>query len=187
MTLSDTFELGYIIRSHGLKGEVLVALDTDDPEAYEDTAVLYLLLKQGLVPYKVERFNLQKQGEQAIVKLKGIDRIEDTEGLKGTKLYLPAEALPALDDDQFYYHDIVGYTVIDRNLDGDVVGTVGEVYEMPQQVMLGVLVNGVEALVPLNDDFLVKIDKPNKRIIMQLPDGLIDVFLGGASIQDDDF
>jgi len=179
MTLDTSFELGYVLRSHGLKGELMCALDTDDPEAYEDIQQIFLLQKGGLVPYKVEGFNLQKQGEQAIIKLKGIERVEDADPLKGTKLYLPLSVLPALKDDQFYYHEIVGYTLIDEAQNGQAVGLIAEVYEMPQQVLLGVLVNGIEALVPLHDDFWVRLDKAQKRLHLRLPAGLVDVYLGG--------
>lgn len=180
MTIDDCFELGYILRPHGLKGEVMAVLEADEPELHKKAPLLYLATKQGLVPYKLEGFNLQKQGEQAILKLKGIDTVEQTEGLKGTKLYLPLSALPELADDQFYYHEIVGFTVYDNNQDGEEVGPVADVYEMPQQLMLGVIVNGVEALIPLHDDFLVRVDKKAKRIVMKLPPGLIDVYLGGG-------
>jgi 16S rRNA processing protein RimM len=179
MTLSDTFELGYILRPHGLKGDVILVLDSDDPQAYEAVEVLYLQLRQGLVPYRVEGFNLQKQGEQAIVKLKGLTRVEDAEELKGVKIYLPLAELPALEEDQFFYHDIVGYEVADAAQGNAIIGTITEVYELPQQVMLGVLVQGVEALIPLHDDFLVETDKANKRLVMSLPEGLLDLYLGG--------
>ena len=180
MTTDDCFELGYILRPHGLKGAVVVVLEADEPEAHAGTKELYLMTRQGLVPYKVEDFNLQKQGEQAIVKLKGLDTVEQTEGLKGVKLYLPLSTLPPLADDQFYYHEVVGFTVYDNNDDGNEVGPVTDVYELPQQVMLGVLVDGVEALIPLHDDFLVRVDKKARRIVMKLPEGLVDVFRGGV-------
>jgi 16S rRNA processing protein RimM len=67
--------------------------------------------------------------------------------------------------------------LVDEAQNGAEVGPIGEVYEMPQQVMLGVLVQGVEALVPLHDDFLVRLDKANKRLHLRLPAGLVDVFL----------
>ncbi len=179
MTVEDCFELGYVLRPHGLKGELMLALEADEPEAYAKCTELYLNLPHGLVPYRVEGFNVVQQGERAIAKLKGLAAVEQAEPLKGAKVYLPLTALPELDDDQFYYHDIVGYTVVDQTQGGAVVGTVGEVYELPQQTMLGVLVGGTEALVPLHDDFLVQVDKGNRRLVMQLPEGLLDVYLGG--------
>jgi len=177
MTPTDCFELGYVQRPHGLQGELMLALDTDEPEAYQDLDKLYLTEKGSLVPYKIESFYLQKQGAQALVMLKGINSIEAAEALKGATVYLPLSYLPALKEDQFYYHEIVGYTLIDEAQGGTTVGTIAEVYEMPQQLMLGVQVQGREVLVPMADAFWVRIDKKARTLHLNLPEGLVDVFL----------
>jgi 16S rRNA processing protein RimM len=170
--------LGYIVRTHGMSGDVVIFLDVDYPEDYEDLDSVYFDIKGDLVPYFVERFNLQKQSK-AIVTFEEVNTIEKAQALVGTSLYLPLESLAELEDEEFYYHEIKGYTVIDENK-GE-LGIVREVYSLNGQDLIAMDYQGVEVLIPTSEEIVLKADKENKKLMVNLPEGLLEVYLESGS------
>ena len=117
MTVDECFELGYLLKPHGLRGAIVANFDVDDPTAYHKLKTVYLALPAAptkLVAHAVQRVQPQA-GKKVLLTFRGIERIEDAEPLRGSKLYLPLSELPELDDDQFYFHDVIGFTVVDEN------------------------------------------------------------------------
>lgn len=186
MTLDDCYLLGSIGKPHGLKGFVIAFLDVDDLDAYRKVKSVLLEMPATpgkLTPYDVEK--LQPQAENRVMlKLKGINRIEDAEPLRNAKLYRPLAELPQLADDQFYFHDVIGYTVVDSEL-----GELGEVetfYELPQQDVLAMRYKGQEVLIPVVDELISRADQATKKLYVTLPEGLLDVYLTPASRERDE-
>lgn len=169
--------MGYIVRTHGTTGDVVIFLDVDYPEEYEDMDSVYFEMKGDLVPYFVERFNLQKES-RAIVRFEEVDTIEKAQALVGTSLYLPLDSLAELDEEEFYYHEIKGYTVVDENK-GE-LGIVREVYSLNGQDLISMEYQGVEVLIPTAADIVLKADKENKKLLVNLPEGLLEVYLDSS-------
>lgn len=173
MNKKDCFELGYITKTHGLDGEVIFFLDVDDTDAYLNLDAVFLEIKGNLVPYFIE--SISKHKERFIVALEDVDTVEDAEALKGSALYLPLTALPKLEEGQFYYHDIIGFTVVDKQL-GD-LGTVTDVYTGGSQDVIAMKYKGVEVLIPVSDDIVGDAVFEKKQLLVNLPEGLLDVYL----------
>ncbi len=173
MQISECFELGYVLKTHGLKGDVLIVLDVDNPEEYEEMDSFFVLTQGQLVPYFFESYNLQ--GNRAIVKLEDINSIDAAKNLIGCKLYLPLDNLPDLEDDQFYYHEVIGYQVIDETK-GE-LGQVHAIYDMPGNDLLAMRYQGKEILIPINDAIVKQADHEKKLLYVNLPEGLLEVFL----------
>ncbi|UOQ99129.1 ribosome maturation factor RimM [Hymenobacter sp. 5317J-9] len=186
MTLDETYQLGYILKTHGLRGHVAAHFDVDDVEEYLKLKKVYLALPAAptkLVEHKVEKVQSQS-GNRVLLKLRGIDRIEEAEPLRGSQLYLPLAELPELEDDQFYFHDVIGFTVVDENL-GE-LGTVENFYELPQQDMLAMRYQGQEVLIPVVDELVSHADHEKKQVHVNLPEGLLDVYLKPSSRDKDE-
>lgn len=177
ITPNDCYELGSVVKPHGLKGFVVAALDVDDLQAYRK--VKSVLLELPGTPGKLTAFAIEKLTPQsearALVKFKGIDRIEDAEPLRNAKLWRPLAELPALAQDQFYFHDVIGFTVIDEALGQ--LGTVETFYELPQQDVLAMQYQGQEVLIPVADELISHADMAARTLHVKLPDGLLDVYL----------
>jgi len=186
MTTDDCYLLGSIGKPHGLKGFVMAFLDVDDLDAYRKlkSVLLEFPATPGkLTPYEVEK--LQPQAEnRVLLKLRGIDRIEEAEPLRNAKLYRPLQDLPQLEEDQFYFHDVIGYTVIDAEL-GE-LGVVETFYELPQQDVLAMRYKGQEVLIPVVDELILHADQASKKLHVTLPEGLLDVYLTPASREPDE-
>ena len=186
MQLDETYQLGYIIKTHGLRGYVVAHFDVDDTKAYSKLKTVYLTLAGAptkLVEHHVEKVQPQT-GSKVLLKLRGIERIEEAEPLRGSQLHLPLTQLPELEDDQFYFHDVIGFTVVDENL--GVLGTVENFYELPQQDMLAMRYQGQEVLIPVVDELVSHASQEKKEIYVNLPDGLLDVYLKPSSRDKDE-
>ncbi|WP_031526714.1 ribosome maturation factor RimM [Dyadobacter crusticola] len=178
MTQDNCFLLGYIVRTHGTAGNVVFFLDVDYPDDYEDLETVYVEIKGDLVPYFIDDINLQKQGN-AIVALEDVDTMAKAQALVGSSLYLPLEDLEELGHENFYYHEIKGYTVVDENV-GE-LGIVRDVYALNGQDLIAMEYEGVEVLIPTAVEIVLRADKLNKQLVVKLPDGLLDVYLNKDS------
>lgn len=186
MTIDECFELGYLMKPHGLRGAIVANFDVDDPSAYFKLKTVYLALASAptkLVAYEVEKVQPQA-GKRALLKLRGHDRIEEAEPLRGSKMYLPLADLPALEDDQFYFHDVIGFTVMDETLGQ--LGTVENFYELPQQDVLAMRYQGQEVLIPVVDELVSHADMAARQLFVNLPEGLLDVYLKPSSRDKDE-
>ena len=174
MTKEECFYLGRIVSKFSFKGEVLIKLDTDEPETYLEMESVFVEYDNNLVPFFIEKSSLQKSNLLR-VKFEEVDTEEDADDLMKCDLYLPLNMLPELDEDQFYYHEIIGYTVEDANY--GTVGVLTGVNDTTSQALFEIEKNGKQILIPMNDQFLQKVDKKNKKIFVKTPEGLIDLYL----------
>jgi 16S rRNA processing protein RimM len=172
MRKEECYQLGTIQKPHGLRGEVTVFLDVDDPFLYNELESVFVDQGGQLIPFFIEGVNIQAQ--KAIFKFEEVDSLEQATGLTGLELFLPLSALPPLEGNAFYYHELVGLRLIDETA-GE-VGIIGEVVS-GQQDLLIVDRQGIEILVPLHDELIVKLDREKQELHMQLPDGLLDIYL----------
>ena len=174
MHLEDCFYLGRIGKRHGLKGEFSLILDVDNPNQYEQVDFVYVSDKEGLVPYIIEKISVRPN--KVVAKFEDVNTPEALESLLNKPIYLPLEHLPTLEDNQYYFHDLVGYEIIDEKI--GVLGRVTNVLEMPMQMLFEIDYKGTDILVPLNDEIVNNVNKLKKIVRVALPDGLLDVYLG---------
>ena len=175
MTVEDCYQLGYVIKPHGLRGEVQIYLDVDDPQAYTELESVFVQKGQGLVPFFIA--SMAVRGEKAIVAFEGTETLEQAQELKGLSLFLPLSTLPPLAGDRFYYHEIIDFLLIDESL-GE-VGVIKDVFDGGNQMLLSVIHSSSkkEILIPLQDELIRSVDREEKAIRMKLPEGLIDIYL----------
>ena len=174
MTKEECFYVGKIVKKYSFKGELLVKLDSDDPEIYEDMESVFVDLRNNLVPFFIESSQLHKS-ELLRIKFEDVDTEPDADALLKCDLYLPLEFLPELEDDKFYFHEIIGFTVEDVNFGK--VGIVKSVNDSTPQALFEIDRDGIEILIPMNDAFIKKVDKKNQLILVETPEGLIDLYL----------
>ncbi len=167
------FYLGKITKLHAYAGKLQVFLDTDEPEKYDTLQVVFIRFMQGPVPYFIENFN--RSLNKAIVKFQDVDSPETAKKLVGRDLYLPLEQLSPLSENKFYYHEILGFEVIDKSF--GIVGIIKQVLEYPNQAVLSVMHDEKEVLIPINSEVVVKVDREKKQLRIKAPEGLIDIYL----------
>jgi 16S rRNA processing protein RimM len=174
MNKDQCFQLGYVAKVHGLRGEVNIVLDVDYPEDYEDLKHVFLAKKSRLVPYFLEHFVLQP-GNKALAKFEELDSIEQVEELVGSEVYLPVSELAPLEEGQYYFHELIGFEVFDEAK--GLIGPIQIIYDLDTQNLLGVTHQGKEVLIPIQDGIISKVDKAAKKVYCQLPEGLLEIYL----------
>ncbi len=173
MNIDDCFYLGRITKPWGVKGQVMMFLDVDAPEDYLGLDSAFVEVKGQLVPYFFHLDNLN--GNKAVATFEDLTP-DQANALVGHSLYLPLDLLPKLEGNKFYFHEVVGFRVIDEEK-GD-IGILEQVIEYPAQPLFQVMKNGVEVLIPVIDEVIKKVDRDNKALYVAAPKGLIDLYLG---------
>lgn len=173
MNKDACYLLGHITKLHGLSGEVTAFFDVDFPEDYQNMESVFVEINNKLVPFFVE--TLEITPKKNILKFEDIDSAEAAEELIGTDLYLPLSALPPLSGKAFYFHEIIGFTVIDKTF-GE-VGPITDVYPGTNQDLIACDHNGKEVLFPISDELIEKVEREEKRLYVELPEGLIEIYL----------
>ncbi|TPN87286.1 ribosome maturation factor RimM [Aquimarina algicola] len=174
MKKEECFYLGKIVSKFSFKGEVLIKLDTDEPETYSKMESVFIDYNNNLVPFFIEKSALHKS-DLLRVKFEDIDSEEDADDLMKAEIYLPLTLLPKLEGDQFYYHEIIGFQIVD-NIFGE-VGIITSINDTTAQALFEIDRNGTEILIPMNDEFIDKVDREAKVIYVNTPEGLIDLYL----------
>jgi 16S rRNA processing protein RimM len=173
MTTEDCFRIGTILKPKGLKGELHIYVDFDGLDDVNFKSI-FVEVSGKLIPYFVESIKyLQKNA--AYLFLEDVDTIEKASVLTKKEIYLPNKLKPKKKKTEFTLFDLVGFTAVDVN-EGE-LGEVTEVHEYPQQIIAAVNYKGIEILFPLNEAIIKGIDVVTGIVTVDLPEGLLDVYL----------
>ena len=173
MTKDKCFYVGRIVKTHGLKGEVTLRIDNEQFDEIEELNYFLLDVKDTLIPFFVE--DIVYHSNKAFVLFQDLKTMEAASQLVGTSVYLPLDLLPEKEGNDFYSHEVVGFTVFDEER-GE-LGTVQEIIEYPTQSLIQIVIDGKEVLIPIHDDIIKDVDREGKKIYIIAPNGLIDMYL----------
>jgi 16S rRNA processing protein RimM len=173
MDTSDFYYLGYVVKTIGNKGVLRIQLDTDNPQHYHNLSEVILAIKDQLVTYPIKEISISD--DKANISFKNIDNTEVAKMLQGCSLYLPLASLPKLIGNKFYFHEVTGFEVYDK-IKG-LIGTVQTIIDQTSQPILQIDFQGKEILIPITDDIIQNVDRNEKRINIEAPEGLIDIYL----------
>lgn len=173
MTKEESFYIGYITKTKGLKGELQLYFEFEDYQDL-DLDVIFLELNGKMVPFFVASHKLY-ENSTGLFYFDDIDHVDKAQPLVKKKAYLPLSKKPEREDDEFYYTDLKGFIAVDETL-GE-LGEIIEVNEYPQQFVATVNYQNKEILFPLNEDFIVEIDDEENILTLDLPEGLLDIYL----------
>jgi 16S rRNA processing protein RimM len=133
-----------------------------------------LEIKNNLVPFFIETLQVRRQS--AFVKFRAVNGPSETDPLIGCAAYLPLSELPPLKGKkQFYYHEVTGFEVVDKTK--GVIGTIRSIHDNQHQPIIEIVQGEKEILIPLVDEFLEKVDRAEKKLFIDTPEGLIDLYL----------
>jgi len=171
--LEEAFYLGYITKTKGLKGEVQLFFEYDDPELLE-LDIVFADINGKMVPFFVSSYKLHTNGTGYFY-FDDIDHIDKAQVLVKKKVYQPLSKMPDRSEEDFHYNDLKGFLVFDET-HGE-LGEIIEVNEYPQQFVATVSYKDIEILFPLNEDMILEIDEDEATILVDLPEGLLDIYL----------
>lgn len=172
MQKQDCFYLGTVVGKYSFKGEILVKVDSENPEDYTKLESIFVELSTGLVPFFIKKCQLHKS-ELLRIDFEEISNEQEADALIKKNLYLPLDLLPPLEGNKFYYHEIIGFTV---NTESEEIGQITAVLEQGPQALFQVETTDKKIhLIPIHDDFILEVDRKKNLIQVQLPEGLLDL------------
>lgn len=174
MQHTDCFQLGYIAKLHGFKGEVSLFLDVTNPEDYTSLDALFIDINGQLTPFFIESFQLKNKGFAA-VKFEGVNSENDAKILLRKSCFLPLSILPELDEKHFYDHEVIGFTLVDQVF-GE-AGVIEQIIDNSVNPLIQVMRGEQEILIPFVDGLIQRVDRENKTLYVQAPEGLIEMYL----------
>lgn len=173
LNLDDYFFLGKFTKAHGYEGKLNAWFDVDNPQEYSKLEMVFVEINQNLVPYFIK--NMSLLNNKAVVELQDVDDASDAEYLVQKDLYLPMSLLPEKKGNSFYFHEVEGFKMIDVS-HGE-IGIIKTVLDSPGQDLFQVFnEDGKEILIPMNGDILKKVDRNEKSITVEAPEGLIEIY-----------
>jgi len=163
--------VGFISKPHGFNGELIVAVEYGQAEDYADASFLFIELEGRPVPFFVEES--EARDSTMIVKVEGVNTEAEARKLSGKKIFIESG-----DDPEVHVVDwstLIGYIAFDETKGQ--LGPIESIEEFPGQLIAKCSMHGKEILIPLAEDFITGIDEKKKEIHLDLPEGLLDVYL----------
>lgn len=168
--------VGRVAKAHGVTGEIVVDVRTDDPvERFAPGNTLRAKASRGRPERTFVVESIREHSGRLLVRLTGVADRDAADGLRGTLFVVDSEDLPPIDEpDEFYDHQLEGLSV--RTVDGEVVGIVAEVLHTPGGELLAVTApTGAELLVPFVAAIVTSVSLADGVIEIDPPDGLFDL------------
>ena len=172
MNKSDVFYLGYVSRKHGYKGALNIKLDVSSFKELKELDFIFIEMNKSLVPFFIEKLSF-KNNNFVIVKLEDINDDYEAENLIGKSCYITNEKAP--ENKELLVRSYIGYSIIDCN-HGD-IGIIENISSNTAQDLFQIDFKGQKILIPIIEDFIIKIEKETKTIHLKTPNGLIDLYL----------
>lgn len=171
--MAEYYKVGKLVAVHGLTGELLLKHELCKKTSLKGLQAFFIEEKKSsFIPYFIETTKIKSE-EEIYIKLEGINTREAAIRLTQNQVWLPeadfkkfaAKTAPA---------SLLGYTIINKN---ERLGEILELIEQPHQLLCRLEIKGKEVLIPLHEETLKKVNHTKKEVIVELPDGLLDIYL----------
>ena len=165
----EVYKIGLFNKPHGVHGELLFTF-TDDIFDYADCEYLICLLDGIFVPFFIEEYRFRSD-TTALMKLEGVDSAERARTFTNVEVYYPVKYAEAVEDKGLTWDTFVGFSMKDIH-----AGVLGEVIDVDTSTVNTLFVvdrQGEELLVPAQEEFIRKINKGERQITVELPEGLL--------------
>lgn len=171
--MAEYYNIGKFVAVHGLQGELLLKHELGKKTSLKGLTALFVEEKKNaFLPWFIESTKIKSETE-IYIKLEGLTSREAAMKLAQKSAWLPetdfkkfaAKSAPA---------SLLGYTIIDNN---EALGEILELIEQPHQLLCRLEIQNKEVLIPLHEGSLQKVDHKKKQVFVELPEGLLDIYL----------
>jgi len=170
--MTNYHSIGKIVATFGVKGEVVLQHQLGKKTSLQGLETIFIEEKKDeMLPYFLEGTRAKNE-EEVFLKFEGIHTKEAAHRLMQKRVWLPQEEFEKYVSKSAPIM-MLGYHIINEGAD---LGEILEIIEQPHQLLCRIDLKGREALIPVHDDFLIKIDKKKKQVHVELPEGLLDIY-----------
>jgi len=168
---SSCRKIGYFQKPHGIKGGIVLNFEPQYDVSLENEPTLFAEIDGLLVPYFFSNESIRfRTSESAIVWLDWIKNEEDARQLSGLAVYLKEEDL-LLEEEELTVHQLVGFNLFDGQTEK--IGVIEKVEDYGGNLLFVLQYQGRETLIPFNEDLLIELDEEGKKIVMEIPEGIL--------------
>jgi 16S rRNA processing protein RimM len=169
----ECIHLGTVIKSHGYKGEYLLTLDRDYSQDLTNKEPVFLEIDGILVPFFMTSLKV-RNNLTAVVHFNDITTESRTKKIIGAHVFFPSQKITADTEEDNSYEDCIGFSVFDE--DKNNLGNVVDIMDIPGNLVFVMQTEDKEVMVPANSHTIIEINTGEQRIVMQLPEGLLDIY-----------
>lgn len=167
------FKIGKFVASHGLTGELVLQHSLGKKTSLKGLETIFIEeTKDNFLPYFIEKTSIKSDTEIYL-------KLEEVHTRESARKLTPKEAW--LEENDFNHFaaksspiSLLGFNIIDDGID---LGEIIEVIEQPHQVLCMIIYKDKEALIPVHEATLKKVDKKNRKVYVTLPEGLLDIYV----------
>lgn len=171
--LTHYIQVAKVSKPHGIKGEIKVYPFSENPESFKFYSSLVFVDPAEKDAWEIELLHSRSQGGMAVLTLFGVASRNDAEDLVGCEVWVSKDDLPELADDEYYWNDFEGMEVY---TDKDIpLGHVASLMSTGAHDILVISGRGAEYMIPVRDEFIVEINEADGKIIVDLPEGLLEI------------
>ena len=171
--MTEYFKIGKLVSAFGLKGELILKHHLGKKTSLKGLQAIFVEeRKQSFLPWFIESAKI-KSDDEIYLKLADVNTREAAIKLTQKEIWIPEEDFKKFSAKSSPIN-LLGYHVVEE---GKVLGKILEVIEQPHQLLCRIDIEGKEVLIPLNEDTIRKIDKKKEQVIVELPEGLLEIYL----------
>ena len=170
--MTEYFNIGKFVTTFGLQGELVLKHNLGKKTSLKGLQAIFIEeKKESFIPWFVESTRI-KNDDEIYIKLEGIALKEQANKLAQKQVWLPEPDFKKFSAKSSPIN-LLGYDIVEKE---NVLGKVEEVIEQPHQLLCRITINGKEAYIPLHEETIVKIDKKKNQVIVDLPEGLLEIY-----------
>ena len=170
--MTEYFKIGKLVSTFGLKGELVLKHNLGKKTSLKGLKAIFVEeRKESFIPWFIESTKIKNE-EEVYLKLEGISIKEQANKLTQKEIWIPEEDFKKYSAKSSPIN-LLGYEIIE---DGKPLGKILEVIEQPHQILCRIELNNKEALIPLHEETIKKLDKKNQQVIVELPPGLLEIY-----------
>lgn len=164
--------VGFTTKAHGAQGELKISLKDEYFDDFMNAEVIFMNVKGKPLPFFIE--NLREAGD-ILLKIEEVDTPADAKELTSKEIFLREKDIKVQkkQGEVLTFELMVGYELHDEQL--GLIGTIESVEAMPQQHLAILDYQGKEVFIPLHPQMVVELDEKSKKIVLRLPDGLLEL------------
>ena len=171
--MTEYFKIGKLVSTFGFKGELVLKHNLGKKTSLKGLTALFVEEHKGaFLPWFIEATRIKSE-EEIYLKLQGIDVKEQAHKLLQKEVWMPEEDFKKFSAKSSPIN-LLGYQVVEKD---QVLGKILEVIEQPHQILCRIAINDKDAFIPLHEETIRKIDKKKQQVIVELPEGLLEIYL----------
>ena len=168
---TDHVKIGTVVSKHGYKGDIKISVSSNNRDTFPDLKYLFIDLDGCFIPFTID--NLRSFSKNVlIVKLKEIRSEDEVDEVIHKNIYVDSTEIESIIDSGFFYNDLINFEVI---TDSKNIGRIENINSKLPQPVFEIIYDSRKVLIPIHEDLIKKIDKENKIIYLDIPNGLLEI------------